>query len=168
MILHQVKLPARAIVLRMARAHRQRVAVDAGVERYIRRQHHDPGLRVKTGAGRAAGRLRQVELDLFRGVGHPGFLIEDQPGGSYVYRVFPAALLGRSSRRTLEIDLHLSGSAGNAVHRIPVKRTAVDTIGRVSLGAVQSDAYVVQLGVAAVFKLHRLGSMQGVDGVSAA
>ncbi len=74
---------------------------------------------------------------------------------------------GAGGRGSLKIDLDFAHGAGNAVDRIPIEGLAIDAVGRRSLGAIQGDAHVMQLGVAVALVLHRLGGVQGVDGVPA-
>ena len=68
-------------------------------------------------------------------------------------------------RCSLKIDLDLAHGAGNAVDGIPIEGLAIDAVGRRSLGTIQGDAHIVQFGVAVTLVLHRLGGVQGVDGV---
>ena len=75
--------------------------------------------------------------------------------------------LRTGGRGSLKIDLDLAHGAGDAVDRIPIEVLAIDAVGRRSLGTVQGDAHIVQFGVAVTLVLHRLGGVQGIDGVAA-
>ena len=173
-VLKQIEQPAGAIELRVMGTDGQRLSSYAGIESNVGGQDDDSRLRVKAGAGRAARGLGQPELDPFRGAGKPGLLVEHQARGLDVYRTPAFAIvrrglagLGARSGGSLKIDLDFAHGAGNAMDRIPIEGAAIDAVGRCSLGAIQGDAHVVQLGVAVTLVLHRLGGVQGVDGVTA-
>ena len=89
--------------------------------------------------------------------------------GVLVFAVVCCRLAGlrAGSRGSLKIDLDFTHGAGDAIDRIPIEIIAIDAIGGCSLRAIESDTYVVQLGVAATLVLHRVGGMQGVDRVTA-
>src|SRR6202034_1135735 len=108
-----------------------------------------------------AGGLGQPELDLFRSAGKTRLLVELQAGGFDVNRTPALAILRRGlaslrggSRGSLEIDLHFTHGASNAMDRIPIEVAAIDAVGWSTLRTIESDAHVVQLGVAATFVLH--------------
>src|ERR1700722_4959969 len=95
-ILKQVEQPGAPIVLRVMGADLQRVSSYAGTEGHVGGQDDDSGLRVKAGAGRAARRLCQAELYLFRGAGKTGLLVELQAGSLDVHHVLVFAFVGSS------------------------------------------------------------------------
>ena len=173
-VLKKIEQPADAIELRMMGTHRERASPNAGIESHVGSQDHDSRLRVKAGAGCAAGGLGQPEFDLFRGAGEPRLLVEHQARGLDVDRTPAFAILRRGltslrvrSRGSLKIDLDFTHGAGNAMDWIPIEVAAIDAVGWRSLRTIQGDAYVVQFGVAVALELHRLGGVQGVNGVAA-
>ena len=173
-VLKKIEQPAGAIELRMMGTNRERISPHAGIESHVGGQDHDSRLRVKAGAGRAAGGLGQPEFDPFRGAGEPCLLVEHQARGLDVYRIPAFAFVygGFPSLRartggSLKVDLDFTHRAGDAVDRIPIEVAAIDAVGGCSLGTIQGDAHVVQFGVAVTLVLHRLGGVQGVDGMPA-
>ena len=77
-VLKQKEHPAVAIELRMMGTDSQRISVDAGIESHVGGEDDDSGLRVKAGAGRAAGSLGEPKFNLLRGAGEAGLLVEHQ------------------------------------------------------------------------------------------
>ena len=102
----------------MMGADGERITFYAGIECNVGGEDHDSGLRVKTGAGRAAGRFGQPEFDPFRSAGQAGLLVEHQARGLHVDCILAFALVGRRFpvlrvriRRSLEIDLDFTHGA---------------------------------------------------------
>src|ERR1700722_14762197 len=141
----------------------ERVSSYAGIEGHIGGEDDDSRLRVKTGAGRAARRLRQAELYSFRGAGQAGLLVEDQARSLYVHCVLVFVFVRRSltglwarGRGSLKIDLNLAHGARNAMHGIPIEVAAVDAVGGLAFRTIERDAHVVQLCVTVTLELHGL------------
>ena len=133
-----------------------------------------PELRVKAGAQRAARILGDAKLDMLRGAGQPGFLVEDQIRRFDVHDVLAAAVVrwdgGRvrtCSGRSLKIDLHLAIGANDLIGRVIVEVVPVNPVRLRPIRVIHRDAHVVQLGMSAVLVLHHLCGMHGEAGVAA-